>query len=131
MREKLQLRLNMVSHVFWINNASSIFIRLVNNVLHAFIKKFVVIFFDNILVYSSKQKVVSRTSTKRGYMAMDLDLAYAKIMWLMSLLDELFVMLSCILVIFIDSITAQALCHNLMFYARTKNIEVDHHFLHD
>ena len=56
MNEKLLLRLSMIFMngfmLFGLTNAPSIFIRLINHVLYAFIYMFIVIYFDDILVYN-------------------------------------------------------------------------------
>lgn len=48
-----------------------------------------------------------------------------------SLLGDLYITLKYVLVLYIDNISIQALSNNLVFYVRSKHIQVNHHFLGD
>lgn len=52
-----------------------------------------------------------------------------KLYWIRMLLRELGVTLSTPATLYCDNISAIALASNLVFYARTKHVEVDYHFV--
>jgi histone deacetylase 1/2 len=76
-----------------------------------------------------KQATVSRSSTEAEYKS--LANATAEIMWVQTLLDELGVSQSKAAVLWCDNIGATYLSANPVFYARTKHIEVDYHFVRE
>jgi hypothetical protein len=76
-----------------------------------------------------KQATVSRSSTEAEYKS--LANATAEIMWIQTLLDELGVSQSKAAVLWCDNIGATYLSANPVFYARTKHIEVDYHFVRE
>ena len=77
---------------------------------------------------AKKHRTVSRSSTKAKYH----QLAYTttEISWLRSLFKDLGVSLSTLL-IWCDNISSISLASNPVFRARTKNLEVDYHYVHD
>lgn len=85
---------------------------------------------QNLISWSSaKQGVVSRSSAESEYRAVA-DGA-AEIQWLEILLNELGYSLRFSPLILTDNISATYLAANPIFHARTKHIEIDHHFLRD
>jgi hypothetical protein len=79
--------------------------------------------------HAKKQATVSRSSTKAEYKS--LANATAEVMWIQTLLDELGGSQSKAAVLWCDNIRATYLSANPVFYARTKHIEVDYHFVRE
>ena len=57
--------------------------------------------------------------------------ATAELIWIQSLLKELGVFLSAAPILYCDNVSATYLTSNPAYHARTKNIEVDFHFVRD
>lgn len=72
---------------------------------------------------------MSQSSIESEYRA--IALASVEIIWLRSFCVELCVLIASTPILFTDSISAQTLCHNPMFHAKTKHIKMDHRFLCD
>ncbi|XP_071681644.1 uncharacterized protein [Lolium perenne] len=84
----------------------------------------------NLIAWSArKQATVSRSSTESEYKA--LANATAELIWVQSLLQELGVPQARPPILWCDSIGATYLSSNPVFHARTKHIEVDHHFVRE
>jgi histone deacetylase 1/2 len=84
----------------------------------------------NLIAWSArKQATVSRSSTESEYKA--LANATAELIWIQSLLRQLGVSQQCPPVLWCDNIGATYLSSNPVFHARTKHIEVDHHFVRE
>lgn len=85
---------------------------------------------NNLVSWSSKkQSTVARSSIKFEYHA----LAHAalKIIWLKQLLYELAISTYTKPVLWCDNLSAGALVTNPVFHAKTKEIKIDVHFIHD
>jgi histone deacetylase 1/2 len=78
---------------------------------------------------SSKQGVVSRSSAESEYRA--LADGAAEVKWLETLLGELKHPLKSPPLLLSDNISATYLAANPVFHARTKHVEIDHHFVRD
>ena len=78
---------------------------------------------------SSKQKVVSRSSTESEYRS--LADAAADLTWFQHLFSELHLSITSTPVLWCDNLSATHLASNPIFHARTKHIEIDFHFLRD
>lgn len=84
----------------------------------------------NLVTWASrKQKIVARSSTESEYKALA-DTA-AELQWLQSLLQEIRFPLTSAPTLWRDNIGAAYLASNPMFHARTKQIEIDFHFVRD
>ncbi|KAI4312338.1 hypothetical protein MLD38_037155 [Melastoma candidum] len=78
---------------------------------------------------SQKQRVVSRSSTEAEYRA--LANGAAKVLWLQKLLRELQVNFQKPSVLYCDNLSTIHLAANPIFHARTKHVEIDHHFVRE
>lgn len=89
------------------------------------------VFLGNTFIFwsSQKQSVVARSSTESKYRA--LNHAFDEIIWLKELLSEIGVIITSVLVLWCDTISAGVLATNPVFHARTKHIEIEVHFVRD
>jgi len=84
----------------------------------------------NLISWSSKkQPTVSCSSTESEYKA--LANAFAELIWIQTLLNELRISPPCAPTLFCDNIGATYLTFNPIYHARTKHIEIDYHFVRD
>lgn len=84
---------------------------------------------DNLVLWKSKkQQVVAPSSAEAEYHAMAL--ARCKLVWLKSLLANLGCSCITLMTFFYDNQASMHIAFNLVFLERTKNIEVDCHYIH-
>lgn len=84
---------------------------------------------DNLVLWKSKkQHVVAPSSAEAEYHAMAL--ARCKLVWLKSLLANLGCSCITLMTFFYDNQASMHIAFNLVFLERTKNIEVDCHYIH-
>lgn len=84
---------------------------------------------DNLVLWKSKkQQMVSLSSAETEYHAMAL--ARCKLVWLKSLLANLGCSCITLMTFFYDNQASMHIAFNLVFLERTKNIEVDCHYIH-
>ena len=87
-------------------------------------------FGGNMVCWStSKQKVVSRSSTESEYKG--LANAAAKLTWIQSLLKELFVSLFQPPVLYYDNLNTTYLAANPVLHSQAKHVEIDYHFVRE
>lgn len=83
---------------------------------------------NNLLTWSSRnQKVVARSSIEAEYKS--LSTAASELLWFQSLFKELGIVLEGPAVLWCDNMGVNSLASNPFFYARTKHIEIDVHFV--
>ena len=78
---------------------------------------------------AKKQATVSRSSTEAEYKA--LANATAEIIWVQAILNELAILQTETPLLWCDNLGATYLSANPVFYARTKHIEIDFHFVRE
>ncbi|XP_019055585.1 PREDICTED: uncharacterized protein LOC109115726 [Nelumbo nucifera] len=84
----------------------------------------------NLISWSSKkQATVSQSNMESEYQS--IACAISKLLWLQSLLRELVILPASPLVLWCDNLGATYLTTNPIFHARTKNIEIDFHFVRE
>ena len=79
--------------------------------------------------FAKKQPTVSRSSTEAKYRA--LATTTTELSWLRILFKELRIFLPYVPVLWCDNVSAIALSANLVFHSRTKNLEVDYHYVRE
>ena len=85
---------------------------------------------SNLISWSArKQTTVARSSTEAEYKAMAN--ATAEIIWIQALLRELGLVSPPAAKLWCDNLGATYLSANPVFYARTKHIEIDYHFVRE
>jgi len=84
---------------------------------------------DNLVLWKSKkQQVVAPSSAEAEYHA--IALARCKLVWLKSLLANLGCSCITLMTFFYDNQASMHIAFNLVFLERTKNIEVDCHYIY-
>ncbi|XP_040996063.1 uncharacterized mitochondrial protein AtMg00810-like [Juglans microcarpa x Juglans regia] len=78
---------------------------------------------------TKKQHIVSRSSSKVEYRAMAH--TAAELTWISILLSDLGVQLSSPPILFCDNLSALYMTVNPVFYARSKHIEIDYHYVRE
>ncbi|XP_019184399.1 PREDICTED: uncharacterized protein LOC109179349 [Ipomoea nil] len=76
---------------------------------------------------SKKQRIVARSSTEAEYKTL-VDVS-AEVTWVVSLLQELGLHSGQPATLWCDNLGATYLCANPVFHARTKQVEIDYHFV--
>ncbi|KAM1185260.1 hypothetical protein ACFX2G_014887 [Malus domestica] len=77
----------------------------------------------------SEPGTVSRSSTEAEYRA--LAITAAKLAWIRQLLCDVYILLYSSPMIYCDNVSAIALSTNPVFYAKSKHIEIDYHFVRE
>lgn len=78
---------------------------------------------------SKKQNTISRSSVESEYRTMAAIIC--ELTWLRYLLQDLYITISYLATLYCDNLAALHIDANLVFYERTKHIELDCHHVHD